>query len=477
MAEPINQFRAALHGYNREDVVDYIDRMTQEHDDTVLRLQKANAKLREELDEANEALTAAKQNPETERALSDAQTLIADLRKRNGELEERVQSLEAELEQARTGQEHETAPTAMDQDALERLQNENTRLQEELEEANEALSSASRNKESEMALSVAQTMIADLRGRNDAMESRIQSLEEELRQAHMSLETETASMSQAQEGELDRLREANDQLRNELAEANEALTAARDHSEAENALSEAQTVIADLRGLNADQESRIQGLEEELRQAQMSLETETASMSQAQEDELGRLREVNDRLRNELAEANEALSAARDQGETENALTEAQTVIADLRGLNADQEIRIQGLEAELEQLRAEVETARASVPAPMSSVEEAAPAPAEPAKNYEELELAAYRRAEQTERLARDRAEETYRQVQSVFGQANGKLDACRAELEQLSQVLTSNVNEMLAAMTNLNDTYRQTEESFAEIGARDRQLLEENF
>ena len=39
MAEPTTQFRAALHGYNREDVVDYIDRMTQEHEDTVQRLQ------------------------------------------------------------------------------------------------------------------------------------------------------------------------------------------------------------------------------------------------------------------------------------------------------------------------------------------------------------------------------------------------------------------------------------------------------
>ncbi len=36
------QFRAALHGYNREDVVNYIDRMSREHEDLVRGLGERN---------------------------------------------------------------------------------------------------------------------------------------------------------------------------------------------------------------------------------------------------------------------------------------------------------------------------------------------------------------------------------------------------------------------------------------------------
>ena len=111
---------------------------------------------------------------------------------------------------------------------------------------------------------------------------------------------------------------------------------------------------------------------------------------------------------------------------------------------------------------------------APIPPVEEVIPAVA-PAKDYTELELAAYRRAELTERLARERSGDVYRQVQSVFEQANAKLDTGRADLENLSRTLTADVNEMLTLLTNLNSAYRQAEDSFAEIDARNRRLAEE--
>ena len=103
-------------------------------------------------------------------------------------------------------------------------------------------------------------------------------------------------------------------------------------------------------------------------------------------------------------------------------------------------------------------------------------PAPTDHEKRYEELELAAYRRAEQTERLARERADGVYRQVHDLFGNSNDKLKDCHADLERLAQVMTANVNEMLTVLTTLNAAYQETEESFAEIGAHDRQLLEED-
>ena len=111
----------------------------------------------------------------------------------------------------------------------------------------------------------------------------------------------------------------------------------------------------------------------------------------------------------------------------------------------------------------------------PIPPVAEVLPASVAPSKDYSELELAAYRRAELTERLARERSGDIYRQVQSVFAQANERLDTGRADLENLSRTLTANVNEMLTLLTNLNSAYRQTETSFAEIGARNHQVMEE--
>ena len=111
----------------------------------------------------------------------------------------------------------------------------------------------------------------------------------------------------------------------------------------------------------------------------------------------------------------------------------------------------------------------------PIPPVAEVLPVTVAPSKDYTELELAAYRRAELTERLARERSGDVYRQVQSVFEQANARLDTGRADLENLSRTLTADVNEMLTLLTNLNSAYRQAEESFAEIDARNRRLAEE--
>ena len=101
MPDQPDQFRAALHGYNREDVVAFIDRMTREHEDAVRRLEEKNERLRNDLAQANEALAEAQENAETKKALDEAQETIFDLNSRNSELEERIRSLEDALEQAR----------------------------------------------------------------------------------------------------------------------------------------------------------------------------------------------------------------------------------------------------------------------------------------------------------------------------------------------------------------------------------------
>ena len=203
-------------------------------------------------------------------------------------------------------------------------------------------------------------------------------------------------------------------------------------------------------------------------------------MSREHGEIVRRLEERNERLRAELTQAKEALAAAGENPETEKALADTQALVADLRGRNNELEAKIRSLEAALE----EAGTHKESEPIPMTvtqdlsepipPIAEVLPVTVAPSKDYTELELAAYRRAELAERLARERSQDIYRQVQSVFAQANQRLDTGRADLENLSRTLTADVNEMLNLLTNLNGAYRQAEASFAEIDARNNRLAE---
>ena len=204
-------------------------------------------------------------------------------------------------------------------------------------------------------------------------------------------------------------------------------------------------------------------------------------MTREHEDAMRLLQEKNDQLRAELEDANEALAAVGDNSENEKALSDAQALIADLRTRNEALEERVNALEEELKEPCSE-QTEDSTVPMsiaqdltdPIPPVAEVLPVSVAPSKDYTELELAAYRRAELAERLARERANDVYRQVQSVFNQANERLDTGRADLEQLSRSVTEDVNELLTLLTNLNSSYQQAEASFAEIGERNRQILE---
>ncbi len=203
-------------------------------------------------------------------------------------------------------------------------------------------------------------------------------------------------------------------------------------------------------------------------------------MSREHDETVLRLQGENDQLRSHIVQLQEALNNAADNPETEKALSDAQTLVADLRARNSDLEARVKELADELEHARAEqkAETVPMSITqdlsAPIPPVAEVIPAVA-PSKDYTEMELAAYRRAELAERMAHERAEDVYQQISSVFGQANARIDSGRADLEQLSRTLTEDVNQMLTLLTNLNSAYRQAETSFAEIGERNRQILSE--
>lgn len=135
-------------------------------------------------------------------------------------------------------------------------------------------------------------------------------------------------------------------------------------------------------------------------------------------------------LKEENARLQEALDAARAKAERLNLQKEA--------------------LAAELEAAKQAVDTtAPAEIPldapiAPAASVVATAPT------NFDELELAAYRRAEMTERMARERATASAERMKTIFAQADKKLsltsqdfatlvDTFRSDFEKVQQVLTT--------------------------------------
>lgn len=136
-------------------------------------------------------------------------------------------------------------------------------------------------------------------------------------------------------------------------------------------------------------------------------------------------------LREENARLQEALEAAR---------AEAEEAQAQLEALTAAQETAVASAEA----VPPPDEAALNAPMPPAASVVAAAPS------NFNEMELAAYRRAEMTERMARERAAASAERMKTVFAQADEKLtltsqdfatllDAFRNDFDKVEQLLTT--------------------------------------
>lgn len=142
-------------------------------------------------------------------------------------------------------------------------------------------------------------------------------------------------------------------------------------------------------------------------------------------------------LRDENARLQEALTAAREENE-------------DLRILNAS-------LSEKAAQPAAPVEAAP-EAPAPVA---EPAPAPVAPATldapmmpaatvvkavapDFNEMELAAYRRAEMTERMARERAASSAERMKAIFSQADEKLSVTSKDFKTLLDAFQTNFGQM---------------------------------
>ena len=134
--------------------------------------------------------------------------------------------------------------------------------------------------------------------------------------------------------------------------------------------------------------------------------------------------------------------------------------------LNARHAAEVNQLQAELDLLRtraaaapvedrseelaaalAENEALKSQIVTLQARLTEAAAVPAAPASADRELE--AYRRAERTERVARERAEQVYHQVNGVLADASVKVDEAYGRIDGLTQQVTAQLTQLQEAVT----------------------------
>ena len=109
----------------------------------------------------------------------------------------------------------------------------------------------------------------------------------------------------------------------------------------------------------------------------------------------------------------------------------------------------------ELSQLRAEQNAALRQAQEPAER-----PAAAVQKPRYDEMELTAYRRAEQTERMARERAAVSAVRMRSAFEQAEEKLKARRQDITGLSDRFHADYDRLKQALDSVQDVFRESSE-----------------
>lgn len=144
-------------------------------------------------------------------------------------------------------------------------------------------------------------------------------------------------------------------------------------------------------------------------------------------------------------------------------------VVRYIEYINSRHTTEVNQLKTELEQLRnkqdtvpaasEELEALRAERDALLEKVAQleeqltvpsAIPALIPQAPNNAELELEAYRRAERTERVARERAEQVYHQTNAALADATVKVDAAAAQIGQLSDAVLAQLNQLQTAVSS---------------------------
>ena len=213
-------------------------------------------------------------------------------------------------------------------------------------------------------------------------------------------------------------------------------------------------VVAYIESLTLEQEKERRQLQDTIVRQQAELEDLGAKLAQTED------------CSEKLREAGKALADCKLELEKKEAACAAlEKQLADARAALAEQE-------QACEKLRGQT-AAAPPLSAPIPPVAQVMPAqPVQ--KDYSELELAAYRRAEVTERLARERAADVYRQVRSVFGSAAARFDTGKNDLDQLTRTLQLDINQLLQLLSTIRSTYTEAEQSFRAVSEKNRELTE---
>lgn len=198
---------------------------------------------------------------------------------------------------------------------------------------------------------------------------------------------------------------------------------------------------------------------------------ESAALEAEKEKRL--LQDANARLQAELDEASAAAEQARQLPAVQQALEQAQAKIDELSRQNHTLEAETARLQAELEKAgQAAGQEPPAPLNAPIPPISDVMPVqPTVSSSSYSELELAAYRRAEVTERLARERAGKIYEQVNSVFAGASARLEENEHDLAQLSKTLQMNVEQLQQILYAIRCAYTEAGESFKAVGEKNHE------
>ena len=120
--------------------------------------------------------------------------------------------------------------------------------------------------------------------------------------------------------------------------------------------------------------------------------------------------------------------------------------IVDLENQVASYKEKEQALEARCAELEAALLTAKAANSQPALQ------------QNQMAFELETYRRAERTERVARERAEQIYLQTNSALADATAKVDNAAAEISQMSDAVLAQLNALQAAVAGSKSILKET-------------------
>lgn len=113
----------------------------------------------------------------------------------------------------------------------------------------------------------------------------------------------------------------------------------------------------------------------------------------------------------------------------------------------------VAALERERDDLRAQLADLQARYDALAQQAQAPAPQPEPQQATFSfgaSQELEAYRRAERTERMAKERAEQLYRKTNGVLAEATVKVDSVAAEIGAMADQVVSQLSQLQAAVSS---------------------------